>query len=69
VTSMQGGAEAPPAIRSDGLQLIERLGDSALVSLGVASSLENADADPETQPASLLLMKGEAGWRIRDYLS
>jgi len=41
------------------ISLTERLGDSALVSLGEV---------PETQPASLLLMKGEAGWRIRGYL-
>lgn len=37
--------------------LTQRLGDSALVSLG-----------PDSEPASLLLVKGEAGWRIRDYL-
>lgn len=37
--------------------LTQRLGDSALVSLG-----------PNSEPASLLLVKGEAGWRIRDYL-
>ena len=44
-------------------ELVERLGDSALIRL--------ADTDApsgETQPASLLLMKGEAGWRIRSYL-
>jgi len=42
----------PPAV-----ELVQRLGDSALVFLG-----------PGTEPASLLLVKGEAGWRIRDYL-
>lgn len=38
-------------------ELVQRLGDSALVSLG-----------PDSEPASLLLVKGEAGWRIRDYV-
>jgi hypothetical protein len=38
--------------------VVERLGDSVLV-----------DLDPESQPASVLLMKGEAGWRIRDYVA
>lgn len=38
--------------------LIQRLGDSALVSLG-----------PDSEPASVLLVKGEAGWRIRDYVA
>ncbi len=42
-----------------GLTLEERLGDTALVGLG-----DVADGEP----ASILLMKGEAGWRIRDYL-
>jgi hypothetical protein len=39
-------------------RLVERLGDSALVELG-----------PETAPASLLLMRSEAGWRIRDWIA
>ena len=39
------------------VRLVQRLGDSALVSLG-----------PDSEPASILLVKGEAGWRIRDYL-
>ena len=39
------------------VELVQRLGDSALVSLG-----------PDSEPASVLLVKGEAGWRIRDYL-
>jgi hypothetical protein len=37
--------------------LIERLGDSALVRLGSAAS-----------DASLLLVKGDSGWRIRDVI-
>jgi len=44
--------------------VVERLGDSALIRLAT-SEAETGD----TQPASLLLMKGEAGWRIRGYLT
>jgi hypothetical protein len=61
VRALQSGTEAtaPWTIDRSRLVELERLGDSAL--LGVA--------DPgETEPASILLMKGEAGWRIRDYL-
>lgn len=52
-------------------ELVERLGDSALVRLVPALSSDDGDSAhaPETQPASLLLMKGEAGWRIRSYLT
>lgn len=61
IRSLQEGGESPPSFEPDATQLVvtERLGDSAIVSLGEV---------PETAPASLLLMKGEAGWRIRDYL-
>ena len=39
--------------------LTEQLGDSALVTV----------VDPgDSEPASFLLVKGEAGWRIRDYV-
>ncbi|MET1044789.1 MAG: protein kinase [Microbacteriaceae bacterium] len=38
--------------------LVERLGDSALIDLGT-----------DSEPASLLVIRGEAGWRIRAYLS
>lgn len=60
IRSLQDGAEAPTvAITASSPALVERLGNSAILSLGDV---------PETQPASLLLMKGEAGWRIRTYL-
>ena len=45
------------------LRLVERLGDSALVDLGVKD-----DDALTSKPASLLVMRGKAGWRIRDYL-
>ncbi len=49
----------PITVDAADLTLEERLGDSALISLG-----DVADGEP----ASVLLIKGEAGWRIRDYL-
>jgi hypothetical protein len=48
----------PPPLSADGAAVVERLGDSALIALA-----------PDSDPASVLLLKGEAGWRIRDYLS
>jgi len=61
IESIVGGTEPPmdAVFASTEVTLTERLGDSALISLGKV---------PQTQPASLLLMKGEAGWRIRGYL-
>jgi len=60
VRAIQGGAEtADAAIVANAPVLVERLGDTALVSLGDV---------PQTQPASTLVMRGEAGWRIRDYV-
>ena len=61
VRSLQDGGETPEPFLVDAEQvtLVERLGDTALVEL---------DGVAETQPASVLLMRTEAGWRIRDYL-
>jgi hypothetical protein len=53
---------APPA---DPIVLVERLGGTAILSVP-ASSL--GDSTPDTPPASLLLIRSEAGWRIRDVL-
>ncbi|MBX3099934.1 MAG: hypothetical protein KF761_10175 [Salinibacterium sp.] len=52
---VDGGAATLPSLQD--LELVQRLGDSALISLGA-----------DSEPASVLLVKGEAGWRIRDYL-
>jgi len=59
VASILAGAESGslPPVDTAAVELTQRLGDSALVSLG-----------PDGEPASVLLVKGEAGWRIRDYL-
>ncbi len=52
------GAGVVPELDPKAVVLEQRLGDSALVSLG-----------PDSEPASVLLVKGEAGWRIRDYVA
>ena len=64
IRAAQQGGELPDPLERAGTGagraapvLIERLGDSALVRLGDAAS------------ASLLLVKGEAGWRIRDVVA
>jgi hypothetical protein len=51
-------AEQPVLLDAADAELVQRLGDSALIALA-----------PGTEPASLLLLKGEAGWRVRDYLA
>ena len=57
VESILDGGESGPMPDPEGATLTQRLGDSALIALG-----------PNSEPASVLLVKGEAGWRIRDYL-
>jgi len=61
IQSIVDGTEPPidALFATPDVTLVDRLGDSALVSLGDV---------PKTQPASLLLVKGEAGWRIRGYM-
>jgi hypothetical protein len=60
IEQLQGGTETPKTaiVTAPAPTLIELLGDSALVSLG-----------PVGNPASVLMIKDEAGWRIRGYLS
>lgn len=66
LADVQSGAELPafPAVVPGSAEVTERLGDSAIVA--VALSRPGSDED---EPASVLLMKGESGWRIRDQLS
>jgi eukaryotic-like serine/threonine-protein kinase len=60
IQQIQGGGEIPQPAPTAGavLALTERLGDTALISVGGQSS-----------PASILVIRTKAGWRIRDYLS
>lgn len=52
------GGRAGPVIAATDAVVAERLGDSVLITLA-----------PDSDPASILLMRTEAGWRIRDYLA
>jgi len=60
---LQAGTELPAAARIASIAptLTEQLGDAALLDL---------DGPPEHgKPASVLMIRSEAGWRIRGYLS
>jgi len=61
VRALQGGAEltVPWSLNADNITVLERLGDSVLLS--VAGQHDAAE--------TILLMKGDLGWRFRDYLS
>lgn len=68
VRLVQAGGELKDSTISTGtVTVIEELGDSVLIDLGVASSAKSGTAG-HSKPASLLVMRSEAGWRIRDYL-
>ncbi|MFT2816415.1 hypothetical protein [Leifsonia sp. A12D58] len=60
----QGGTPAETAGVGDGLlTLVERTGNAAIMSWAAGGAhLENE----QTKPASLLVIKGEAGWRLRE---
>lgn len=48
------------------LSVVERIGDTALLSVGRA---KNVSAQSEFSPtASLLIIRGDDGWRIRDII-
>jgi hypothetical protein len=49
------------------VSLIERMGDAALLALAPrAAATGTAGTTAETKPASLLIVRGEAGWRLRE---
>lgn len=59
IRQLQDGAELPELWNIAEVSAEERLGGSALVEISEPA---------ESEPAALLLVKGEAGWRIRDYV-
>lgn len=67
LVDVQSGAELPaiPVMVPGSAVVTERLGDSAIVTV----TLSHPGSEQDDEPASVLLMKGEAGWRIRDQLS
>jgi hypothetical protein len=60
IRQLQAGGETKSSaiITAGAPKLVERLGDTVLIDLGA-----------ESNPASVLMIKTEAGWRIRDFLS
>lgn len=58
VRDLQQGGEVPDVLLADEVLVEERLGGTALLTVTSANS----------EPASILVMRSEAGWRIRDYL-
>jgi len=59
ISDLQAGGEVSQPWTIDAVTVSERLGDAALITV---------DDPADSEPASFLLLKGEAGWRIRDYL-
>ena len=53
---------------ADALGPAQRLGDSALIGLLPQGASGSASPAPGRRPASLLIVRGEAGWRIRDLM-
>jgi hypothetical protein len=64
IRALQGGAavDRGPSMSGAKLALSERLGDSALLTVQGAES-------PAVQGTALLVVKGQSGWRIRDFLA
>jgi hypothetical protein len=53
--------------RTHEVSLIERMGDAALLALTPGPGVADASQGRvETKPASLLIVRGEAGWRLRE---
>jgi eukaryotic-like serine/threonine-protein kinase len=61
IRAIEGGSTDGSLVAQQpaGAELVERHGDAALVAFTIG---------PDDTPASVLLVKAEAGWRIRDYL-
>lgn len=62
-----GAADALALAATDGLELVEGFGGAALVAVRPVSP--EPSRDPETAPASLLIVRSEAGWRIRELVA
>ncbi|MFF2390102.1 hypothetical protein [Agromyces sp. NPDC058104] len=54
----EGDPIAPGAFALDAVAIAAEMGDAVLMTVPYA--------DPEREPASLLVMRGEAGWRLRE---
>ena len=58
-----GTAELPAAYEPTSITLVEQNGGAALLS---AHSIGDAAGGVNTKPASLLMIRSEAGWRLRE---
>ncbi|TFB51358.1 hypothetical protein [Cryobacterium tagatosivorans] len=68
-SAQQGGAAADaPTFERHTVSLVERSGNSALVALAPPGDQAppGEQAGPHGQPASVLVVRGEAGWRLRE---
>jgi hypothetical protein len=61
------GPRLPDLHEADHLEPAQRMGDTALIALRPAEDA-GGPPTPERRPASLLVVRGEAGWRIRDLM-
>lgn len=52
-------------IDTTGLELIDRQGDAAVLR-GLTLAIDGAGGDEERQPVTLLMVRGETGWRLRE---
>jgi hypothetical protein len=63
----KGTATRERSLTDATVELSQRLGDSALLTVTAATGPATTEAKEDTsEPTSLLLIKSEAGWRIRD---
>lgn len=53
------GGDVPPALDGSGVAVAAEMGSAVLVTVPYATG--------EREPASLLVMRGEAGWRLREF--
>jgi hypothetical protein len=67
---LQSKASGRTARRGDyrdfDVSLIERTGDAALLALTPPAGEESTETHGQKRPASLLIVRGEAGWRLRE---
>ncbi|WP_345764560.1 protein kinase domain-containing protein [Diaminobutyricibacter sp. McL0608] len=64
--AVSAGAASERDYRDYEVSLLERMGDAALVALTPSTSSDSARKSTQTKPASLLIVRGEAGWRLRE---
>jgi eukaryotic-like serine/threonine-protein kinase len=65
-----GKTEESAIVTASAPKLVETLGETALIDLGAPDgSTAQSSSTAQSNPASVLMIKTKAGWRIRDFLS